>query len=220
MNDYSHLEQNIGYVFRDKSLIAQALTHPSMGGKHNQRLEFLGDAVLELCVSEKIYEKHPEMSEGPMTKLRQKLVREEKLAQAAAKMKLGESLRMDRGCEAGGGRTNPSVLCDTFESVLAAVYLDGGFQAARDFVLRHIGDCSEAGEMDAKSALQEYVQAKGIPSPTYETIGENGPDHRPVFTVAVYLNGQEAGQGTGSTKKRAEQAAANAALQKIKVAGD
>ena len=118
MQDYSHLEQAIGHVFQNRALLRQALTHPSVGQRNNQRLEFLGDAVLELCVSEKIYEKHPEMHEGAMTQLRQKLVREEKLAQAAQSIHLGDALLMDKSCEATGGRKNPSVLCDAFESCL------------------------------------------------------------------------------------------------------
>ena len=220
MSDFAALEQAIGHSFRQPALLRQALTHPSLGHGHNQRLEFLGDAVLELCVSEKIYEQHPEMHEGAMTKLRQKLVREEKLAEAARQVNLGQALRMDRSCETGGGRENPSVLCDTFEAVLAAVYLDGGLSAAREMVLRLIGDCSETGENDAKSALQEYVQAQGRDMPTYEILGEDGPPHDRVFTAAVYLEGVEAAQGKGTSKKRAEQEAARAALTIIMGSGD
>ncbi len=219
MADYASVEASIGYSFRQKALLRQALTHPSLGQGHNQRLEFLGDAVLELCVSEKIYERHPEMQEGAMTRLRQKLVREEKLAEAARTACLGQALRMDRSCETGGGRENPSVLCDTFEAVLAAVYLDGGLDAARGMVLRLIGDCSETGENDAKSALQEYVQAQGRDMPAYKILGEDGPPHDRVFTAAVYLEGVEAARGTGTSKKRAEQEAAAAALNTLKRSG-
>ena len=220
MADFAALEQAIGHSFRQKALLKQALTHPSLGHNHNQRLEFLGDAVLELCVSEKIYEQHPEMHEGAMTRLRQKLVREEKLAESARQVNLGQLLRMDKSCETGGGRENPSVLCDTFEAVLAAVYLDGGLSAAREMVLRLIGDCSETGEADAKSALQEYVQAQGRDMPTYEILGEDGPPHDRVFTAAVYLEGVEAAQGKGTSKKRAEQEAAAAALDTLKRSGE
>ncbi|MBR4332235.1 MAG: ribonuclease III, partial [Clostridia bacterium] len=122
MADFSALQQAIGYRFTRQGLLKQALTHPSLGHNHNQRLEFLGDAVLELCVSEKIYENHPEMQEGAMTRLRQKLVREEKLAQIAREIRLGNALLMDKSCVVTGGRDNPSVLCDAFEAVLAAVY--------------------------------------------------------------------------------------------------
>ena len=155
-----------------------------------------------------------------MTRLRQKLVREEKLAEAAASVHLGEALNMDRSCEISGGRTNPSVLCDTFEAVLAAVYLDGGLDAARAMVLRLIGDCTETGETDAKSALQEYVQGKGLPNPTYETLGEDGPPHDRVFTAAVLIDGKQAAKGRGTSKKRAEQEAAAAALRMMKGSGE
>ena len=220
MSDLQALQRAIGYTFKKTALLKQALTHPSLGHDHNQRLEFLGDAVLELCVSEKIYANHPEMHEGAMTRLRQKLVREEKLAEAAASVSLGELLNMDRSCEISGGRTNPSVLCDTFEAVLAAVYLDGGLDAARAMVLRLIGDCTETGETDPKSALQEYVQSKGLPNPTYETLGEEGPPHDRVFTAAVLIDGKQTAKGRGTSKKRAEQEAAAAALNMMKGSGE
>lgn len=220
MTDLAALETAIGHAFGTRRLLQQALTHPSMGHHHNQRLEYLGDAVLELCVSEKIYEKHPEMQEGAMTRLRQKLVREEKLAEAAREIRLGELLVMDRSCEISGGRENPSVLCDAFEAVLAAVYLDGGLDAAREMVIRLIGDCSETGENDAKSALQEYLQGKGHPMPSYDTLGEEGPPHDRIFTAAVYIGDREIAQGKGTSKKRAEQEAAAAALSIIKRSGE
>ena len=220
MAEYAALEQAIGHTFSRPALLKTALTHPSLGSGHNQRLEFLGDAVLELCVSEKIYGRHPEMQEGAMTRLRQKLVREEKLAEAARQVDLGRLLRMDRSCEMSGGRDNPSVLCDTFEAVLAAVYLDGGLDAAREMVVRLIGDCSETGENDAKSALQEYLQAEGRPSPTYATLGEEGPPHERVFTAAVLVDGREIAKGKGTSKKRAEQEAAAAALALMKRSGE
>lgn len=219
MAELMRLQQDLGYEFQDTALLKLALTHPSHNHKHNQRLEFLGDAVLELCVSEKIYEKHPEMQEGPMTQLRQKLVREEKLAKAAESIHLGEALLMDKGCALSGGRKNPSVLCDAFEAVLAAVYLDGGLDAARKMVVKLIGDCSEKGENDGKSALQEYLQGKGMMTPVYQIIAEEGPPHDRRFTVAVMLEGKEISTGTGTSKKRAEQAAATAALEIIQRSG-
>ena len=220
MSDYTALQAAVGYQFRDLSLLKLALTHPSFSAKHNQRLEFLGDAVLELCISEKIYEKHPEMHEGAMTQLRQKLVREEKLADVARKIHLGEALLMDKSCALTGGRQNPSVLCDAFEAVLAAVYLDGGFEAARAMVALLIGDCSETGENDNKSALQEYLQARGQEMPAYQTVGEEGPPHDRVFTAAVLIDGREIARGSGKSKKRAEQEAAGAALKMIKRSGE
>ena len=220
MSEWTALEGAIGHRFRKSALLRQALTHPSLNQHHNQRLEFLGDAVLELCVSEKIYDRHPEMHEGAMTRLRQKLVREEKLADVARQIRLGEMLLMDRSCEVSGGRSNPSVLCDAFEAVLAAVYLDGGLDAARRMVSLLIGDCTETVETDAKSALQEYVQSKGMPNPTYETLGEEGPPHDRVFTAAVLVDGREVARGRGTSKKRAEQEAAAQALAIIKRSGD
>ena len=220
MAEYAPLEAAIGHMFRDRALLRQALTHPSLGHRHNQRLEFLGDAVLELCVSEKIYEKHPEMQEGAMTRLRQRLVREEKLAQAAGQIRLGDMLLMDKSCEGTGGRQNPSVLCDAFEAVLAAVYLDGGLDAAREMVKRLIGDCTETGINDPKSALQEYLQGQGKEAPVYTTLGEEGPPHDRVFTSAVVIGGREAARGRGTSKKRAEQEAAAAALKMMKGSGE
>ena len=220
MWDYAALERAIGYSFRKTALLRQALTHPSMGHDHNQRLEFLGDAVLEMCVSEKIYAMHPEMQEGAMTRLRQKLVREEKLAQAAEQVRLGDYLRMDKSCAVTGGRQNPSVLSDAFEAVLAAVYLDGGLSAAREMVLRLIGDCSETGETDAKSELQEYLQGQGRSMPAYQTVGEEGPPHERIFTAAVLIDGREIARGSGTSKKRAEQEAAGAALKIITRSGE
>ena len=218
--DYAALQEALGYRFGQTTLLKLALTHPSFSAHHNQRLEFLGDAVLELCVSEKIYDRHPEMHEGAMTQLRQKLVREEKLAEVARQIRLGDALLMEKSCAASGGRTNPSVLCDAFEAVLAAVYLDGGFDAARAVVTRLIGDCSETGENDAKSALQEYLQGQGKPMPAYETVGEEGPPHDRVFTAAVLIGGKEVARGSGKSKKRAEQEAAAAALVLIKRSGE
>ena len=220
MADWSALEEKLGWTFRDRALLRLALTHPSAGRRHNQRLEFLGDAVLEMCVSEQIYFRHPEMQEGAMTQLRQKLVREERLAEAAGRIGLGKYLAMDRGCEATGGRENPSVLCDAFEAVLAAVYLDGGAEAARGMVLRWIGDCSETGETDFKSELQQLTQAKGHPVPVYQTVSQSGPPHDPTFLSAVLLEGKELARGEGKSKKRAEQEAARAAVQILERSGE
>jgi len=220
MADHKALESALNYHFRDRALLRLALTHPSMGRRHNQRLEFLGDAVLELCVSERIYARHPEMQEGAMTQLRQKLVREERLADAARRIGLGAHLIMDWGCESTGGRENPSVLCDAFEAVLAAVYLDGGLDAARAVVLLLIGDCSETGESDYKSDLQQKLQARGHAVPAYETVGQAGPPHDPVFTAAVVLDGREIARGEGKSKKRAEQEAARRALEILERSGE
>ena len=214
------LQEAIGYTFHDSAVMQLALTHPSMSPHHNQRLEFLGDAVLDLCVSERIYAMHPGMQEGAMTRLRQKLVREENLAGIARKIRLGEAIYMDWGCVQNGGRENPSVLCDAFEALLAAVYLDGGMEEARKVVLRLIGNCSDTGVNDAKSALQEYLQGHGLTMPCYHTVNEEGPPHERVFTVSVFIGGQEAARGTGTSKKRAEQEAAGKALEKMIRSGE
>ena len=220
MADLAALQKGIGHEFKQMYLLQQALTHPSLSNQHNQRMEFLGDAVLELCVSEKIFARHPDMQEGAMTQLRQKLVREEKLAAAAESIHLGDYLLMDKGFAASGGRKKPSVLCDAFEAVLAAVYLDGGLAAARKMVSLLIGDCAERPETDAKSALQEYLQAEGKATPAYQTVGEDGPPHERIFTAAVFIDGQEISRGSGTSKKRAEQEAARAALMIIRGSGD
>lgn len=220
MADLAALQKGIGHEFKQIYLLQQALTHPSLSNQHNQRLEFLGDAVLELCVSEKIFVRHPDLQEGAMTQLRQKLVREEKLAAAAESIHLGDYLLMDKGFAASGGRKKPSVLCDAFEAVLAAVYLDGGLDAARKMVGLLIGECAEKPETDAKSALQEFLQAGGKDAPTYKTVGEEGPPHERVFTAAVLVNGQEIARGSGTSKKRAEQEAARAAMEIIRGSGE
>ena len=147
-------------------------------------------------------------------------MREEKLAEAARGIRLGEALLMDKSCVITGGRDNPSVLCDAFEAVLAAVYLDGGLEAARGMVVRLIGDCGETGESDAKSDLLEFLLGRGHPWPAYETVGEEGPPHDRVFTAAVLIEGKEIARGRGTSKKRAEQEAARAALQMIKRSGE
>ena len=155
-----------------------------------------------------------------MTRLRQDLVREEKLSSVGRQIRLGEAMLMDKSFALTGGRENPSVLCDAFEAVLAAVYLDGGVEAARAMVARLIGDCAETGRKDDKSALQEYLQARGRALPAYETVGEAGPPHERIFTCAVLIDGAEIARGTGASKKQAEQEAARTALRLIKRSGE
>ncbi len=219
MAEWKALEKAIGHTFQQPVLLKQALTHPSMGHDHNQRLEYLGDAVLELCVSEKIYEKHPEMHEGAMTRLRQKLVREEKLAEAAGQIHLGALLVMDRSCEISGGRENPSVLCDAFEAVLAAVYLDGGFDAADAIVDRLLGffvrDAMRGDALDAKSRLQEMLQRQGI-MPEYRQVSVEGPQHAPVYRYQALARESVLGEGEGRSKQAAQQQAAQNALDALR----
>ena len=207
----------LGYTFRDEALLRRALTHSSAGEEDNQRLEFLGDAVLQLIMSEQLFRAHPEDREGALTHRRALLVCEAALSPIAKKLGLGEALIMDRGEELTGGREKPSVLCDTMEAVLAAVYLDGGMEAARGVVERCWPEEGEVSRplQDAKGALQEVLQKDGGDAPTYEITGQSGPPHAPVFRATVYRYGKALAEGEGKTKKQAEQAAALAALQQI-----
>ena len=211
------LMEALGYAFRDRSLLEQALTHPSMGRKDNQRLEFLGDAVLQFVMSELLYQTHPESQEGKLTHQRALLVCEAALSQVARGLGVGEALLMDKGEEQTGGRDKPSVLCDAMEAILAAVYLDGGMDAARALVKRCWPRPEEVQRpmQDSKGALQEHLQRDGGETPTYEIIAQDGPPHDRTFEAAVYRYGKELARGTGRTKKQAEQAAALKALQDL-----
>lgn len=219
--DISVLETALGHRFSNQAYLRLALTHPSCGAQNNQRLEFLGDAVLQLSMSDIVFHAHPEEEEGGMTFLRARMVREETLCAVARHLNLGAYLRMDHGCEMTGGRQRPAVLADAMEAVLAAVYLDAGFdEAAR--VVRSLWPREQEVPLpvtDNKTALQELLQAHGRPSPEYHTIAEEGPAHLRVFTVAVYSEDKPLGQGSGNSKKKAEQAAAGAALAALKRTG-
>lgn len=212
------LMKNLGYTFRDPSLLKQALTHPSMGGADNQRLEFLGDAVLQYLMSDILYAASPEDQEGSLTHQRALLVCEAALSQVARALQVGEALIMDKGEALTGGRDKPSVLCDAMEAILAAVYLDGGLDAARGIILRHWPKPGEVQRpmQDSKGALQEYLQKDGGDAPTYAIIEQSGPPHDRTFVAAVSRYGVELAQGTGRSKKLAEQAAALAALEGLK----
>ena len=210
------LMEALGYTFRDPGLLKQALTHPSMGRNDNQRLEFLGDAVLQYIMSDILYAEHPTDREGSLTHLRALLVCEAALSQVAGKLGIGRALIMDKGEELTGGREKPSVLCDAMEAVLAAVYLDGGLEEARKIVVRHWPKPEQVHRpmQDSKGALQEFLQKDGGAAPTYEITGQSGPPHDPRFEAAVFCNGEELARGSGRTKRQAEQAAALAALEK------
>jgi len=213
--------QRMGYRFRDARLLRQALTHPSVGGEDNQRLEFLGDAVLQYLMSDLLYASHPRDQEGSLTHLRALLVCEAALAQVAAGLDVGQALLMDHGEELTGGREKPSVLADAMEAILAAVYLDGGMEAARELVRRHWPKPEDIRRplQDSKGALQEALQSSGDEPPTYEIVNQSGPDHNRVFEAAVYHHGRELGRGTGRTKKQAEQAAALCAMRQLGLKG-
>lgn len=215
--DLKALQEALGYQFNDVALLKRALTHPSCGSENNQRLEFLGDAVLQLSMSDIVYAAHPDTEEGGMTFLRARMVREETLSAVAKKLNVGKNLRMDHGCEMGGGRARPAVLADAMEAILAAVYLDGGFSEALRLVRTLWPKESEVAlppVTDNKTRLQEILQAKGLPAPEYQMIAEEGPPHLRVFTMAVYSQGVEIGRGVGNSKKKAEQAAAGMALER------
>ena len=225
MHTLQVLEKKLGYTFRCKEQLQAALYHSSYANEHrccgvssNERLEFLGDAVLGLVTADYLYHKHPDLPEGDLTRMRAALVCEESLYEVAQSLGLGNELRLGKGEEAGGGRCRPSILADATESVFAAVYLDGGMEAARALIHRVLLDkeqeeAVEERRRDYKTELQELVQRRSNQTLHYEMIGATGPDHAKLFTCAVLLNGQMAGTGTGKSKKEAEQAAARAALQ-------
>lgn len=212
----------IGLHWKDVGLLREALTHSSYsfehpGSRHNQRLEFLGDAVLEIVISEHLYHVLPHSSEGELTKLRAVIVCEPSLAEAARKIGLGSYLRMGHGEELSGGRDRPSVLADAFEALLGAVYLDRGARCARGFILRvmdgTIGNALNGrAEFDFKTRLQELLQKDAYDPPRYVILKEEGPDHRKTFTAAVTYKGRILGTGAGRSKKEAEQFAAREAL--------
>jgi len=211
------LEQNLKYRFQNTELLLHALTHSSYANEHhlkreqnNERLEFLGDAVLEMISSENLYKKDSRMPEGELTKLRASLVCEPTLAQCAREMDLGEFLLLGKGEEGTGGRTRDSILSDAFEAVIGAIYLDGGFTNAKEFVERTVLSDMEHRTLfrDSKTILQEILQSEHKGTPSYRLIGEEGPEHRKQFTVCAYLEDKPLAKGVGKTKKAAEQEAA------------
>ena len=213
----------------DQSLLATALTHRSYLNEHkqikehNERLEFLGDAVLELAVSEFLYAKYPLKPEGELTAYRAALVRTTTLAEASLDLGLGQRLMLSKGEEASGGRDNPSLLANTFEAVIGALYLDKDFQAVVSFLEEALfPKIDKIIELklfkDFKSSLQELVQADGHDSPIYEVVKENGPDHEKEFHVVVKVSGNIQGKGLGKSKQAAQQAAARSALEKMRSA--
>lgn len=219
------LEEAIGYRFSNITLLQNALTHSSYanerwhdGLKSNERLEFLGDSILGMVVAEFLYKNFPDRPEGELTRMRADMVCETSLAAVAAKLALGKHLLVGHGEEQGGGRTRASTLADAVESVIAACFLDGGMAAAEPFIRRFILCNVPQGKLhnaDYKTALQELVQQKKNQVLSYTLAGESGPDHDKQFFVDVSLNGQVIGHGAGSSKKRAEQAAAQAAFEAL-----
>jgi len=219
------LEAAIGYRFHNITLLQNALTHSSYANERwhnsllsNERLEFLGDSVLGMLVAEYLYRNFPNRPEGELTRMRADMVCEKTLAAAANRIGLGEHLLLGHGEEQGGGRSRDSILADAVESVIAACFLDGGIAAALKFIQQFIlveVPVSKLHNVDYKTQLQELVQQKKNQTLSYVLVGQSGPDHDKKFDVEVSLNGTVVGQGSGSSKKRAEQMAARAAMEKL-----
>ncbi len=212
------LETIIGYTFKDPTLLETALTHTSFANEsktpisHNERLEFLGDSVLSIVVADYLFHQWKDRPEGELTRARASLVCESALHEFAKEIELGKFLRLGKGEERGGGRNRPSVVSDAFEALIAALYLDGGIEVARKFILPFITE-GKTAEADYKTQLQEVIQQNPEERLRYELEGEEGPDHDKRFKMAVYLNSNVIGRGIGHSKKAAEQAAAKEALR-------
>lgn len=220
----SSLEERIGYRFRDASLPKTALSHSSYANemyhealKSYERMEFLGDSVLGFVIADYLYSTFPMLQEGELTKLRAEIVCENSLAGVATQLQLGEDLLLGKGEAAGGGRTRVSIIADLVESLIAAIYLDGGFEEAKKFIYRYVlADIqSKVREnADYKTQLQEIVQRQKNQTIVYRLMEESGPDHDKNFEVCVEINGEPFGIGSGKSKKRAEQAAARQAIER------
>ncbi len=215
------LETIIGYKFKNPELLEIALTHTSYANesrtpvKHNERLEFLGDSVLQIVSADYLFHAYADRPEGDLTRIRASLVSEGALFQFAQEIHLGDYLRLGRGEERCGGRTRPRGVSDAFEAVIAALYLDGGMEVARNFILPFITEGKHA-EADYKTRLQEVVQQDPSAVLKYEVTGETGPDHAKKFTVCVWRNGEKLAEAPGRSKKAAEQHAAKLALEKLR----
>lgn len=221
---------NLKNLFEDKNLLAQALTHKSWVNEHpderesNERLEFLGDAILEFVISKELYGRFPDKEEGYLTALRATLVNTQNLASLAKKLDVGESLNLSKGEEDGGGRENTSLLADTVEAIIGALFLDRGLGATEEFIKLNL--VSEIPEKvgkplkDPKSRLQEYIQAEGLPAPKYKVIEESGPDHKKRFILEVVVGDKALAKGEGKSKSESEQKAAEAALELVKKGKD
>ena len=221
-------EAVIGYEFKNSALLRQALTHPSYGGDHRvkdyQRLEFLGDAVLELYVSDYLYKAYPDVDEGKLTRMRADLVKESTLSRALKDLGLNAYILLSVGEERSSGRDKPAILCDVFEAIVGAIYLDGGRAQAAKVIQLALGqalreDNSKEDHLDYKSRLQSVLQAMGQ-MPQYELSGREGPDHAPVFSYTVSADGVELGRGQGHSKQSAQLEAAAAALKRLAAKGE
>jgi ribonuclease-3 len=227
VSELAALQARLGCIFRDESLLQLALTHPSVAHEqgtpvqHNQRLEFLGDAVLQLVLTRELYDKFPGFDEGPLTKARAKLVNRRALGARGRALGLGAHLILSHGEEMHGGRDRSSALADACESVIGAIFLDGGYNAAREFVLREFGDgladLSVIPTLEnPKGELQEFLQALAPEAPQYHVVSASGPDHDRLFECTVHHGGVELARGSGKSKKAAESEAALAALNRLR----
>jgi ribonuclease-3 len=227
VSEFQALQARIEYQFKDISLLRLAMTHPSVAHeqgrlvKHNQRLEFLGDAVLSLVLTGELYEKFPSASEGPLTKARAQMINRRTLAEQAKRIELANDLILSRGEEANSGRQRQSAMADAFEALVGAIYIDGGLEAVSTFILRSFSDAF--GEVDViptlenpKGELQEILQATSTEAPEYTVAGETGPDHDREFECVVTHGGKELGRGRGKSKKSAESEAALTALKSLR----
>ncbi len=229
MNSHlKELEERISYRFQDKELLSRALIHSSYANEHrldhsrcNERLEFLGDAVLEIVTSDFLYRKYEQLPEGDLTKIRASIVCEPTLAYCAGEIRLGEYLYLGRGEDATGGRNRNSVVSDAMEALIGAIYLDGGFANAKEFIHHFVLNDIEHKQLfyDSKTILQEIVQSAQSEPLTYEVVKEEGPDHNKSFEVRALLGEQEIGRGRGRTKKAAEQVAAYNGILRLKAGG-
>jgi ribonuclease-3 len=227
MDNLDSLQYSLSYWFKDVLILKQAVTHrsyvnehPGYHMKHNERLEFLGDAVLNLILSDLLLRRFPDLSEGVLSKIRAGQVNEKKLATLSLQLGLGAFLLIGKGEEQTGGREKPSLLANAFEAVLGAIYLDGGFQSAVTFIDRlfqpRLDDIQQDNTEDHKTILQEYCQGRLKTVPVYRVYREEGPDHKKIFFVEVEIQGQVVSKGKGKTKKQAEQKAAEEALVQVK----
>jgi ribonuclease-3 len=218
--------ERIGLRFSDPLLLTRALTHRSYLNEHpealedNERLEFLGDAVLDFLVGAWLYNRFPEMPEGSLTRLRSALVRTENLAEFARQIDLGDAMLLGHGESEGGGRDRLALLCGVFEALIGAIYLEGGLQSVRDFIDPRLEDAARAilsanRDRDPKSSLQEWAQSQGRGTPFYRTVDSHGPDHAKTFEVEVYIGNQIFGRGVGHSKQSAAKSAAEVALASL-----
>lgn len=228
-NDYSQLENKIGITFSNHKLLENVFIHRSYLNEHrdfylpsNEKLEFLGDSVLSLTTSIYLYKDYPQLQEGDYTDIKASIVRTESLAEVARKIGVGEYLFLSHGEEQGNGRDNTNILADCFEALIAAIFIDRGFDTAYDFILNYLFKdklphiIKNRLYLSPKSRLQEIIQAQHKILPVYEILEEKGPEHKKEFRVGVYINTSKLGIGTGNSKKQAEENAAKNALEKIK----